>query len=157
MKKGVFDENKQIPRYLVPQVKKRHALEIFAAVEAPWRLFAGGCLRNSYFHDQVLTRGPKCLACKRRFNHADAATQSKIEKRHNSYTRLCIGPLLPAVADDIYREASKGKFAGVPDCRQCRKDNPDYFEGCLKKVLPVHGECHGDLHELERWRDKQLR
>ncbi len=79
------------------------------------------------------------LACKRQFNHEDSAVQSKIEKHHNSYTRLCIGPLLPADSDDIYRVAAKGEFTDVPDCRRCHEENPDYFAGRLKKVFRVHG------------------
>jgi len=157
MKKGVFDKHKRVPRYLVPTIKKIHATEIYATAQQQWKLFAEGCLRNRYFHEQVLKRGPKCLACKRKFNHANATTQSKIEKHHNSYTRLCLGPLLPAGHEDIYRKASKGEFQDVPNCRQCRKDNPEYFEGCLKIVFPVHGECHGDIHELERYYRKKRR
>lgn len=116
MKQSVFDKNKCIPRYLVPKVKKRHAAALHGDADW-WRLFAEGCLRNRYFHERIFKRGPKCLACDRAFNKEEAKVQSKIEKHHNCYLRECIGNLLPAGDDDIYRDAAEGEFDQVPDCQ----------------------------------------
>jgi hypothetical protein len=135
----------------VPKVKKRHAAKIMADEPDAWRAFSEGCLRNRYFHEQVLGRGAKCLSCNRRFNREEAKNPSKIDKHHESYIRLCIGGELPEKHDDVYREAKKGEFDRVPDCRQCHKDNPDYFHGCLKLIFPLHHACHGRVHERERW------
>lgn len=156
MKKSVFDKNKHIPRFLVPKVKKRHAAALYGASER-WRLFAEGCLRNRYFHERIFQRGPKCLGCDKKFNREEAKIQSKIEKHHNCYMRECIGSLLPDGHYDIYRDVSGDESDEVPDCRRCEIDNPEYFEGCLKRIFPVHGECHGDIHEIEQWRNRKLK
>ena len=158
VEKRVLDRLKKIPRYLVPFIKKgrvpgvrkKHAAEIYATDHDRWRLFAEGCLRNRYFHEEVFMRGPKCLPCDRRFNKKEASVASKIEKHHADYLRVCIGPLLPNDHEDIYRPAVKGEIDQVPDCRRCHEENFDYFEGCLKRIYPVHGFCHGRIHDKER-------
>jgi len=149
--KSLFDKQKRVPRYLAPKIKKRHAAVIYQAVEDQWRLFAEGCLRNRFFHERVFGRGSKCLACDRRFNRKDAAVHSKIQKHHRCYSRICTGQLLSENSEDIYRPAVEGEIDAVPDCRQCSIENPEYFAGCLKRIYPVHGECHEDIHELERY------
>jgi hypothetical protein len=53
-------------------------------------------------------------------------------------------------SDDIYRPAKDGEFPLVPDCRRCKAENPEYYQGCIKKIFPVHGKCHEDIHELEK-------
>ena len=126
----------------------RHVAKIFGD-DVRWRRFAEGCLRNRYFHEEVFLRGPKCLPCGRHFNKKDAAVTSKIEKHHADYLRLCIGSPLPPDHDDIYRPAVKGEFDEVPDCRRCREENYEYFEGCLKRIYPVHASCHGRIHEKD--------
>lgn len=126
-----------------------------------WRAFAEGCLRNRYFHERVIKRGPKCLACNHSFNREDAKISSKIEKHHESYIRLCIGAALSPGDDDIYREATDKEFSQVPDCRRCQAENPTYFRGCLKLIYPLHASCHGRVHEKEKrfikaWRKKLI-
>ncbi|MCB1977638.1 MAG: hypothetical protein KDE66_11620 [Nitrosomonas sp.] len=150
MKKSVFKKKKHIPLSLVPKVRKRHVLPIFKDHETAWKLFAEGALRNKVFHDDVMNRGKKCLACNRCFNHEDAAVSSRIEKHHQCYLRLCIGQILPEDSEDIYRLVKNGEFPHVPDCRQCKTENPEYYEGCIKKIFPVHSQCHEDIHEVER-------
>lgn len=150
MKKLFFGMKKFIPLFLVPKVRKRHVLPIYHEHETAWKLFAEGALRNKMFHDDVIHRGKKCLACNRCFNHDKASVSSKIEKHHHCYLRLCIGKLLPEESEDIYRPAKEGEFNLVPDCRQCKADNPEYYEGCIKKIFPVHGKCHEDIHALEK-------
>ena len=157
MKKSVFEKKKHIPLFLVPKVRKRHVLPIYRVHETLWRLFAEGALRNRIFHDDVLKRGKKCLACDRHFNGDKAAISSRIEKHHHCYLRLCIGNILPEESEDIYRPTKEGTFSQVPDCRQCKADNPVYYEGCIKKIFPVHSECHEDIHEVEKYRFIKLR
>lgn len=103
MKKSVFEKKKHIPSFLVPKVRKRHVLPIYRMYETFSRLFAEGALRNRIFHDDVLKRGRKCLACDRHFNDDKTAVSSRIEKHHHCYLRLCIGNILPEESDDIYR------------------------------------------------------
>lgn len=150
MKKPKSKRKKFIPLFLVPKVRKRHVLPIFQEHETLWKLFAEGVLRNRFFHEEIMKRGPKCLACDRHFNGENAAVSSKIEKHHHCYLRLCIGKLLPPDSDDIYRPAKDGEFPLVPDCRRCKAENPEYYQGCIKKIFPVHGKCHEDIHELEK-------
>ncbi len=149
MKKTFFRKKKRIPLFLVPKVRKRHVPHIYKDHETAWKLFAEGALRNKIFHDAVISRGNKCLAC------AKALLPSKtkyphIEKHHHCYLRLCTGNILPDDSDDIYREAGNGEFPYVPDCRQCKADTPEYFEGCIKKIFPVHSTCHDHIHEVEK-------
>ena len=54
------------------------------------------------------------------------------------------------LVDDIYRPVKNNEFPHVPDCRQCKADNPEYYEGCIKKIFPVHHQCHKDIHEVEK-------
>ena len=126
---------------LVPKVRKHHAREIMIHEPDAWLAFAEGCLRNRYFHEQVLARGPKCLGCNRRFNRKVAKVRSRIEKHHESYIRLCIGSELPSSSNDILREVVEREFDRVPDCRRCHAENSEYFQGCLKLVFPMHAAC----------------
>ena len=87
----------------------------------------------------------------------EASVQSKIEKHHNCYLRLCTGELLPEGHEDEYRPPSEREYPLTPDCRRCAQDNPDYFKGCVAKVFPVHAECHEDIHELEAYFVKKKR
>ena len=117
-KSNLFPKSKRknfIPLFLVPKVRKRHVIPIFQAFEIPWKLFAEGALRNRFFHEEIMNRGPKCLACDRHFNGENAAVSSKIEKHHHCYLRFCIGKLLPPDSDDIYRQAKDSEFSLVPD------------------------------------------
>lgn len=150
MQKPVCGKKKYIPFFLIPKIRKRHALMIFKNDEAQWRLFAEGALRNKVFHDDVIHRGKTCLACSRHFNHEHAAVSSKIDKHHHCYLRLCIGRVLPEDSEDIYRPAQNGENSPVPDCRQCKTNNPEYYAGCLKKIFPVHHRCHTHIHEREK-------
>lgn len=154
-KKSVFEKKKHIPWYLVPKVRKRHARPIFNN-QIAWRLFAEGALRNWVFHEGVMHRGTKCMACNHHFNNGKTTHHSHIEKHHHCYLRLCIGDILPEDSEDIYRPTKNGEFEHVPDCRKCKMDNPEYYQGCVKKIFPVHGECHEDIHELEKWFFKKL-
>ena len=54
------------------------------------------------------------------------------------------------LVDDIYRPVKNNEFPHVPDCRQCKADNPEYYEGCIKKIFPVHHQCHKDIHGVEK-------
>ncbi len=152
MKKLFFKNKKYIPLFLVPKVRKRHVPPIYKDHEIPWKLFAEGALRNRLFHDDVMDRGKKCLACNRQFNNSKAAVSSKIDKHHHCYLRLCIGDILPEDSNDIYRLVKNNEFPHVPNCRQCKADNPEYYEGCIKKIFPVHHQCHEDIHEVEKYR-----
>ena len=150
-KKSVFDKKKHVPWYLIPKVRKRHVSPIYKDHETAWRLFAEGALRNRVFHEDVIKRGTKCMACNHHFNNDHAKHHSHIEKHHHCYLRLCTGDVLPETSNDIYRPHTHGEFAHVPDCRKCKSDNPDYYAGCIKKIFPVHGECHEDIHEVEKY------
>lgn len=130
-------------------MKKRHVKDLLGFSET-WHLFAEGCLRNRHFHEQVFAHGPKCLVCDRSFSKKDGELTSKIEKHHNDYLWTCIGSLLPDDHQDIYRTSFKGEFPKVPDCRQCQIDNPEHFEGCLKRIFPVHAACHEHVHGKEK-------
>jgi len=142
---------KYIPSFLVPKMRKRHVLPIYSNHETEWRLFAEGALRNRIFHDDVMNRGSKCLACNRHFNHKKAVVSSKIDKHHHCYMRLCIGNILPDNSEDIYRPIKNNEFPHVPDCRTCKTNNPEYYEGCIKKIFPVHHQCHRHIHEVEKF------
>ena len=149
MKRKSFKRKHRIPPYLVPDVRKRLAAEIYADVHERWQLFAEGCLRNRYFHQQTFSNRPNCMACSKRFNRDEAKVKSRIEKHHHIYLRLCVGQVLDAESDDIYRDPVKGEFDQVPDCRRCHQENPEYFEGCRKAIYPVHASCHEQIHDLE--------
>jgi hypothetical protein len=149
MKKTFFRKEKRIPLFLVPKVRKRHVLPIYKDHETEWKLFAEGALRNKVFHDDVLSRGSKCLACGQKLI-TGKTKYPHIEKHHHCYIRLCTGTILPDDSTDIYREAQNSEFPHVPDCRQCKATNSDYYEGCIKKIFPVHGKCHGHIHEVEK-------
>jgi hypothetical protein len=151
MKKSLFKMKKHIPLFLVPKIRKRHVPPIYKDHETAWKLFAEGALRNRVFHDDVIGRGKKCLACNRRFNNDKASVSSRIEKHHHCYLRLCIGSMLPEKSDDIYRPVKNHEFQYVPDCRQCKVNNPDYYEGCVKKIFPVHSRCHENIHKVEKY------
>lgn len=150
MKKTV-SKKKYIPHFLIPKIRKRHVLPIFKDHETQWKLFAEGALRNKVFHDDVINRGKKCLACNRYFNHENSAIASKIDKHHHCYMRLCIGNTLSENSEDIYRQAKSHEFPYVPDCRTCKTDNPAYYAGCIKKIFPVHHQCHSHIHEREKF------
>ncbi len=156
MKKTVSNKKKFFPSFLIPKIRKRHVLSIYFDHEAEWKLFAEGALRNKVFHDDVINRGHKCLACNRRFNHEKAVVSSKIDKHHHCYVRLCIGNILPDNSEDIYRLTRNNEFPHVPDCRTCKTDNPEYYEGCIKKMFPVHYQCHERIHEMEELRFNKL-
>lgn len=91
------------------------------------------------------------MACDRHFNGGTTIHHSRIEKHHHCYLRLCTGTILPDDSKDIYRPVKRAEFDHVPDCRQCQAQSPEYFAGCVKKIFPVHSECHEDIHELERY------
>ncbi len=154
--KKASKQKKYIPSFLVPKMRKRHVPLIFRNHKTEWKLFAEGALRNKVFHDDVINRGNKCLACNRRFNHKKSVVSSKIDKHHHCYVRLCIGNILLDKSEDIYRTANNGEFPHVPDCRQCKTNNPEYYEGCIKKIFPVHHQCHGHIHEVEKFRFNKL-
>lgn len=124
---------------------KRHVALMCAAIDDQWRLFSEGCLRNRYFRDQVLQRGPNCLACSRKLQEA-----ARIEQHHNDYLWTCIGPLLPEGSPDVHRQARADEFPQIPDCRQCHTDNPVHFEECRRRIYPVHAKCHKRIHDNER-------
>ena len=149
--KKTSKRKKHIPFFLIPKIRKRHVRPIFKDYETQWKLFAEGALRNRVFHEDVIRRSKTCLVCNRHFNHEHAAVSSKIDKHHHCYVRLCIGSTLPEDSDDIYRLAQKGEFSPVPDCRQCKADNPAYYAGCIKKIFPVHHHCHAQIHEREKF------
>ena len=96
------------------------------------------------------------MACNHHFNSDKATHHSHIEKHHHCYLRLCIGDILPEDSEDIYRPTMNEEFEHVPDCRKCKMNNPEYYQGCVKKIFPVHGECHEDIHEIEKWFFKKL-
>lgn len=133
MNKSFFQKKKRIPLFLVPKMRKRHVPPIYKDHETAWKLFAEGALRNKIFHDAVINRGNKCLACSRSFITGKIKRFPHIEKHHHCYIRLCIGHILPEGSGDIYREAGNAEFPHVPDCRQCKANSPEYFEGCIKK------------------------
>ena len=141
---------KYIPSFLIPKIRKRHVLPIFRNHEMQWKLFAEGALRNKIFHDDVMNRGNKCLACNRYFNHEKSVVSSKIDKHHHCYVRLCIGNILLNNSEDKYRPARNNEFPHVPDCGTCKANNPKYHEGCIKKIFPIHHQCHGRIHEREK-------
>ncbi len=149
MKKSVPEKKKHIPLFLVPKVRKRHVFTIFKSQKIAWKLFAEGALRNKVFHDDVLNRGNKCLACGQPLIN-EKTKHLHIEKHHHCYIRLCTGTILSDESNDIYREAKNSEFPHVPDCRRCKATNPDYYEGCIKKIFPVHSKCHGHIHEIEK-------
>lgn len=146
--------HKPVPRYLipgcgkngVPGLIKRHVAMICAPIDDRWRLFAEGCLRNGYFRDQVLKRGPKCLACSRKLDD-----RSRIEQHHNDYLWTCIGPLLLENSEDVHRKPVADEYPQIPDCRQCHIDNPGHFAECRKRIYAVHAKCHERIHENERY------
>ena len=141
---------KHIPFFLIPEIRKRHVSPIFKNQETEWRLFAEGALRNTVFHDDVMKRGKTCLACNRHFNHEYAVVYSRIDKHHHCYVRLCVGNILPGGSEDIYKPAMKSEDSLVSDCRQCKAINPEYYAGCIKKIFPVHHQCHKHIHEQEK-------
>lgn len=148
MKKPHLKKKKHIPLFLVPKVRKHHVPPIYKDHETAWRLFAEGALRNRIFHDDILNRGKKCLACDRQFSTGKKRHSTRIEKHHHCYLRLCLGNMLPDKSGDIYRPSRNGEFPHVPDCGQCKVDNPEYYEGCIKKIFPIHSQCHEDIHEV---------
>ncbi|WP_347888519.1 hypothetical protein ABHF54_01390 [Nitrosomonas europaea] len=150
MNKSFFQKKKRIPLFLVPKMRKRHVPPIYKDHETAWKLFAEGALRNKIFHDAVINRGNKCLACSRSFITGKIKRFPHIEKHHHCYIRLCIGHILPEGSGDIYREAGNAEFPHVPDCRQCKANSPEYFEECIKKIFPVHRSCHGYIHLVEK-------
>ncbi len=150
--KKTSKRGKTIPFFLIPKIRKRHVPPIFRNHETQWKLFAEGALRNRVFHDDVIRRGKSCLACNRHFNQEHATISSKIDKHHHCYVRLCIGNILPENSEDIYRPTRNTEFSHVPDCRTCKTDNPEYYEGCIKKIFPVHHQCHRHIHEVEKFR-----
>lgn len=150
--KNIFIKKKKtsVPGFLVPRIRKHHVSMLYTNYETEWRVFAEGSLRNKAFHDDVLNRGDKCLVCNKTLGTATPKKSSRIEKHHHCYMRLCTGNILPNNSVDIYRKARKTEFPLVPDCRQCKIDNPKYYAGCLKKIFPVHRKCHEDIHECEK-------
>ncbi len=154
MKKGHTKTLESVPRYLipgcgksgVPGLIKRHVAMICASIDDQWRLFSEGCLRNRYFRNQVLKRGPKCMACTRKLDE-----RSRIEQHHNDYLWTCIGSLLPEDSADINRRPTADEYPQTPDCRQCHSDNPEHFEECRKRIYTVHASCHERIHEKERY------
>jgi len=149
--KKTSKQKKHIPFFLIPKIRKRHVLPIYSNHETEWKLFAEGALRNKVFHDDVINRGNKCLSCNRHFNHDHATVSSKIDKHHHCYVRRCIGNILPEASVDIYRQARNNEFPHVPDCRTCKTENPEYYEGCIKKIFPVHHQCHSHIHKVEKF------
>ena len=75
-----------------------------------------GALRNQVFHDEVLNRKNKCLACGQVLI-SDKTRYLRNEKHHHCYLRLCTGHILPDGSGDIYREAGNAEFPHVPDYR----------------------------------------
>ena len=132
MKKRDKPPPKSVPRYLIPGcgkkgapgLIKRHVARLCASIDDEWRLFSEGCLRNRYFRDQVLKRGPKCMACDRKLDD-----RSRIEQHHNDYLWSCIGDILPDGSEDLHRKPRAEEFPSVPDCRACHAANPKHFEG----------------------------
>jgi len=65
---------KSVPRYLIPGCGKhgapglirRHVAMLCASIDDESRLFSESCLPNLYFSEQVLKRGPKCMAWARK-------------------------------------------------------------------------------------------
>lgn len=155
--KNIFSKKKaSVPGFLVPRVRKHHVSMLYTNYETEWRVFAEGSLRNKVFHDDVLNRGDKCLVCNKSLGTANSNKTSHIEKHHHCYMRLCTGKILPENSYDIYRKASKTEFPLVPDCRQCKIDNPKYYIGCIKKVFPVHRKCHCKIHKVEKYLFEKL-
>lgn len=123
--KKIFSKKKpSVPEFLVPKVRKRHVSMLYTNYETEWRVFAEDSLRNQVFHEDVLNRGDKCLVCDRSLSTANPKKVSHIEKHHHCYMRLCTGNIQPDNSDDIYRKARKANFPCVPDCCQCKLNNP---------------------------------
>lgn len=156
MRKIFPTKKKFIPKFLIPKVRKHHVHDIYIANEAEWKLFAEGALRNKIFHEDVINRGKMCLACDKSLKNKRTKTLFKIDKHHNCYMRLCIGNVLPENSKDIVRPQQNDEYSYVPDCRQCKSINPEYYEGCIKKIFPVHRQCHRRIHELEKILFKNL-
>ena len=149
--KKIFSKKKtSVPGLLVPKVRKHQASMLYTNYETEWRVFAEGSLRNKVFHDDVLNRGDKCLVCGKTLNTANSKKIAHVDKHHHCYMRLCTGNLLPDNSDDIFRKARKADFLRVPDCRQCKLTNPNYYSGCIKKIFPVHRKCHRKIHKVEK-------
>lgn len=156
MRKILSTKKKLIPKFLIPKVRKHHVHDIYIANEAEWKLFAEGALRNKVFHEDVINRGNMCLSCDKSLSVKRTKTLFKIDKHHHCYMRLCIGNVLPENSKDIVRAHQNGEYSYVPDCRQCKSINPEYYEGCIKKIFPVHHVCHKHTHELEKILFKNL-
>lgn len=145
---------RKVPRYLIPGhgkrktpgMIKRHVAQLCASFDDQWRMFAEGCLRNRYFRDEALKRSPKCRACNRAFDD-----RSRIEQHHNDYLWVCTGNPLPEDSEDIHRAPYPEEHPAVPDCRRCHLENPQQFEGCQKRIFPVHAACHERIHDKERY------
>ncbi|MBX3629879.1 MAG: hypothetical protein KF908_08175 [Nitrosomonas sp.] len=97
MNKSFFQKKKRIPLFLVAKIRKRHVPPIYKDHEIEWKLFAEGALRNWVFHDAVMHRGNKCLACRQSTDHR----QDKISPYREA------PPLLFAA---VYRYYPAGRF-----------------------------------------------
>lgn len=152
---------KKIPSWLIPGcgksgapgMIKRHVAPLCLPINHEWRLFSEGCLRNRFFRSEVLKSTQNCPACSRKHNQ-----RSRIEQHHNDYLWSCIGPLLPPDSDDVHRKPTADEYPDIPDCRACKVNNPAHFAQCLKRIHPVHANCHERIHAKERYfrkRDSQ--
>lgn len=60
---------------------------------------------------------------------------------HMDYDHECTSSF-PTVKYDNPTEKRPGRTVEVPDCERCSKEEPNKFNSCVCRLVPVHGICN---------------
>lgn len=135
MNKTFFRKEKRIPLFLVPKVRKRYVPSIYKDHGTAWKLFAEGALRNKVFHDDVLNRGSRCLACGQPLN-SGKTKYPHIEKHHHCYIRLCVGTICLTIQPIFTGRPKTRNSHTSPIAGSVKHPTPIITRGALKKSSP---------------------
>lgn len=112
----------------------------------PWRIFSHRINKSKYFKSVLLSQqGASCPVCQ-------GDLQEVCVLHHTDYDHVCQFGVEIQVPTGNYSRTGKERIHNVPDCESCHKVSPGFFESCRSRLILVHRECHGTLHNKSKRR-----
>jgi len=79
------------------------------------------------------TQGDVCTVCRM------PLWNRRVDVHHLDYAHQCTWP------GTVFVKVA-GKEVEVPDCAECKRDDPERFRCCRKRLQLLHKRCHADYH-----------
>jgi hypothetical protein len=105
--------------------------------EINWKLFARRMQKNPFMREYKISKIDRCAKCGKRLK--------KFQLHHVDYDHYCQFNEPIKLPDPT--EKRPNRYVLVPDCESCKNSSPDVFEGCARRVVPVHGYCNKILND----------